>query len=129
MSFTVTASGGSGTETEPNNTTATANNIAASGTQLTGYIGTSTDVDYFKMSLAAGKTLTVEMQPPSTKDYDVKLYNTSGTTLASGTNGTGAKETVTYKNTGTSAMTIYIKNYGYNSAYSTTLSYTIKFTW
>jgi Zn-dependent metalloprotease len=129
VSFTVTASGGTGTETEPNNTTATANNIATSGTQLTGYIGTSTDVDYFKMSLAAGKTLTVEMQPPSTKDYDVKLYNSSGTTLASGTNGTGAKETVTYKNTGTSAMTIYIKNYGYNSAYSATLSYTIKLTW
>ena len=129
VSFTVTSSGGSSTETEPNDTTATANNIATSGTLLTGYIGTSTDVDYFKVSLAAGKTLTVEMQPPSTKDYDVKLYNTAGTTLASGTNGTGAKETVTYKNTGTAAMTVYIKNYGYNSAYSATLSYTIKFTW
>lgn len=129
VSFTVTTSGGTGTETEPNGTTATANTIATSGTQLTGTIGSSTDVDYFKVSLAAGKTLTVEMQPPSTKDYDVKFYNSSGTTLASGTNGTGVKETVTYKNTGTSALTVYIKNYGYNSAYSATLSYTIKFTW
>ncbi|HPC84362.1 MAG TPA: M4 family metallopeptidase [Thermoanaerobaculaceae bacterium] len=118
-----------GTETEPNNTTGTANNIATSGTQLTGYISSSTDVDYFKVSLPAGKTLTCEMWPPSTKDYDIAFYNSSGTKIASGTNGTGAKETVTYKNTSTSSRTIYIKNYGYNGAYSTSLTYTIKFTW
>lgn len=129
VSLTVTASGGSGSETEPNNTTATANNIATSGTQLDGYIGSSTDVDYFKVSLAAGKTLTCVMVPPSTKDYDVAFYNSSGTKIASGTNGAGSTETVTYKNTGTSTMTIYIKNYGYNGAYSSTLKYTIKFTW
>lgn len=127
LSLTITQSGG--TETEPNNTTSQANVISTSGTQLTGYIGSSTDVDYFKVSLPAGKTLTCEMWPPSTKDYDVAFYNSSGTKIASGTNGTGAKETVTYKNTGTSAMTIYIKNYGYNGAYSTSLTYTIKFTW
>lgn len=128
LSLTITNPTG-GTETEPNNTTSAANSIATSGTQLTGYIGSSTDVDYFKVSLPAGKTLTCEMWPPSTKDYDVAFYNSSGTKIASGTNGTGSKETVTYKNTGTAAMTVYIKNYGYNSAYSTTLTYTIKFTW
>lgn len=127
VSLTITQTGG--TETEPNNTTSAANVISTSGTQLTGYIGSSTDVDYFKVSLPAGKTLTCEMWPPSTKDYDVAFYNSSGTKIASGTNGTGSKETVTYKNTGTSTMTVYIKNYGYNGAYSTTLTYTIKHTW
>lgn len=128
FSLTITQST-SGTETEPNNTTSAANNIATSGTQLTGYISSSTDVDYFKVALPAGKTLTCEMWPPSTRDYDVAFYNTSGTKLASGTNGTGSKETVTYKNNTSSTMTIYIKNYGYNGANSTSLSYTIKFTW
>jgi hypothetical protein len=69
------------------------------------------------------------MTVPSTKDYDLKFYNSSGTTLASGTNGTGVAENVTYRNSGTAAMTVYIRAYGYNSAYSTTLSYTLKLTW
>ena len=123
------STGGSMNETESNNTTATANTVSTSGTTVTGYIGTSTDVDYFKVTLPAGSTLTGYMTVPSTKDYDLKFYNSSGTTLASGTNSTGVAENVTYRNSGTAAMTVYIRAYGYNSAYSTTLSYTLKLTW
>jgi len=132
VSLQATYSGGGGgttmNETESNNTTGTANTISTSGTTVTGYIGSSTDVDYFKVSLAAGKTLTLNLTVPSTKDYDLRLYNSSGTLLKSSTNGTGLAETITYTN-GSSTATYYIRVYGYNSAYSTTLSYQLKATW
>lgn len=132
VTLTATYSASSGTsmnETESNNTTATANTISTSGTTVTAKIGTSTDVDFFKVSLPAGKTLAVVMTPPSTKDYDIYIANSSGTVLVRGQNGTGAVESISYKNSGTTTATFYIKVYGYNSAYSSTLNYTCKATW
>ncbi|HPW54440.1 MAG: M4 family metallopeptidase [Thermoanaerobaculaceae bacterium] len=127
VALTIADSGG--TEIEPNNTTSTANKISTSGVQLGGCIASPTDIDFFEVSLPAGQTLTCEMWPPSTTDYDVAFYNPSGTKLASGTEGAGCKETVTFKNSSSSTMTVYIKCFGHNGAYSPTLTYTIKFTW
>lgn len=121
--------GGSMTETEPNGSRSSANVISTSGTTVTGYIGSSTDSDYFKVTVPGGKTLTVDLTVPSTKDYDVKLYNSSGTLLASGTNGTGQPEHVTWYNSSSSSRVVYIRVYGYNGAYSTTLPYYLKPTW
>ncbi|KDA54790.1 hypothetical protein EG19_09070 [Thermoanaerobaculum aquaticum] len=134
VSLTATYSGGSGggttmNETEPNGSTSSANVISTSGTTVTGYIGSSTDVDYFKVTVPGYKTLTVDLTVPSTKDYDVKLYNSSGTLLASGTNGTGQAEHVTWYNSASTSRVVYIKVYGYNGAYSTTLPYYLKTTW
>jgi Zn-dependent metalloprotease len=128
---TYSASGGGTTmnETESNNTTATANTISTSGTTVTGYVGTTTDSDYFKVTLPAGKTLVADLTVPSTKDYDLKLYNSSGTQIGSSTNGAGAAEKITYANSGSSSITVYLRVYGYNSAYSTTLTYQLKATW
>ena len=132
VSLQATYSASSGTsmnETESNNTTGTANTISTSGTTVTGKIGSSTDVDYFKISLPASRSLTLNLTVPSTKDYDLKLYNSAGTQIGSSTNGTGTAEAITYTNSGTSAITVYAKVYGYSSAYSTTLSYQLKATW
>lgn len=135
-SLTATYSGGGGgggggsmNETEPNGTTSSANVISTSGTTVTGYIGSSTDVDYFKVTVPGYKTLTVDLTVPSNKDYDVKLYNSSGRLLASGTNGTGQPEHVTWYNSASSSRVVYIRVYGYNRAYSTTSPYYLKATW
>ncbi len=134
VSLTATYSGGGGggtsmNETEPNGSTSSANVISSSGTTVTGYIGSSTDVDYFKVTVPGYATLTVDLTVPSTKDYDVKLYNSSGTLLASGTNGTGQPEHVTWYNSASTSRVVYIKVYGYNGAYSTTSPYSLKTTW
>jgi len=124
--------GGGGTtmnETESNNTTGTANTISTSGTTVTGKVGSSTDSDYFKVTLPAGGTLTADLTVPATKDYDLKLYNASGTQIGSSTAGTGAAEKITYTNSGSANATVYLRVYGYNRAYSTTLSYQLKATW
>jgi hypothetical protein len=127
LQATYTGGGGGGTmnETESNNTTATANTIPTSGTTVTAKIGTSTDVDYFKVVKSAAGTMNVYVVVPSGKDYDVAIYNSAGTKVASGTAGAGVAENVNYS---AAAGTYYIKVYGYNGAYSTTLNYTCKAT-
>ncbi|MES2049669.1 MAG: hypothetical protein V4447_14805, partial [Pseudomonadota bacterium] len=59
--------------------------------------------------LPAGKTLTAKLTPNSTSDYDLYMLSSTGTQLSSSTAGTGAVDTVTKANTGSSTMTLYVK--------------------
>ncbi len=120
--------GGSMTESESNNTMSSADLISGTPTNVTAYIGTSSDVDYFRLTLPAGHTVTVDMAVPSGKDYDIKLYNSSGSQLAYGYNGTGQPEHVTYTNSGSSSMYVYIRVYPYNG-YSSSIPYTLDVSW
>lgn len=106
---TVTPPGTTISETESNNTTATANNIATANTLVNGTLSAKTDVDYFKVSIPAGKTLTLTLKPNATSDYDLELYSSTGTKVSSSTNGTGATDTITNANTGTTAKVVYAK--------------------
>ena len=103
-------------EVENNGTTSTANVIADTVTKIMGYIGTSTDKDYFKINVAAGRTVTVSMTGPA-KDYDLYLLSSSGTTLRTSAN-VGATESVTYRNSGTTTATYYIKVVAFGGAYT-----------
>ncbi len=117
-------------ETESNNTTATANNIATSNTTVNGTLSASTDVDYFKVTIPAGKTLKAVLTPNSTSDYDLELYSSTGTKLTSSTNGTGATDTVTNANTGTTSKVVYAKVIYYGGGTgSTNGKYSLNFTW
>ncbi|MEW5877482.1 MAG: M4 family metallopeptidase [Acidobacteriota bacterium] len=116
-------------ETESNGSLSTANTISTNGTNLKGFVGSSTDNDYFKIGVPAGKTLVVFMTPPSSQDYELYLYNSSGTTLVSSTYGTGVREQVIWKNTGTATAYVYARVYGYSGAYSTTSPYYLKVIW
>ncbi len=115
-------------EVEPNNTQAAAQNIATSGTTINATMASSTDIDYFKCTLGAGRTVAATMTPNSTSDYDLYLYNNNGTQIASSTKGTGLVDTVSKKNTGTSAFTRYVKVIYYSGKTGTTGTYTIKLT-
>ena len=121
---TVTSTGTTYNEVESNGSISAANPVPDTATKIVGYIGTTTDLDYFKVLVGAGKTLTVNMTGPSGKDYDLYLYNASGTQLKSSL-GSTATETVTYTNSGSSSAYYYIKVLGYNKAYSTTTSYNL----
>ncbi|MDP1832790.1 MAG: M4 family metallopeptidase [Geothrix sp.] len=114
------------TEVESNGTTAAANVIADTITTIVGKIGTSTDLDYFKINVAAGRTVTVNMTGPA-KDYDLYLLSSTGATLKSSL-GTTATESVTYTNTGTTTAVYYIKVLGYAGAFDTVNSYTLALT-
>jgi hypothetical protein len=105
--------GPSMTETEANNSIATANTVTTANTVVSATMGATTDQDYFKVTLPAGKTLSAKMTPNSTSDYDVELYSSTGAKLTSSTAGTGSVDTVTKSNTGTTAMVLYVRVYYY----------------
>ena len=88
-------------EVESNNTTTTAQALGTAGTTVNGTFSASTDVDYYKIVLPAGKTLTATMTPNASSDYDLELYNSSGTKVASSVKGAGQADSVTYGTAGT----------------------------
>ena len=96
-------------ETESNNTLSTANPIATANTTVNGTMASSTDSDYFRVDLPAGKTLKVTLTPNSSSDYDLELYSSSGSKLTSSTNGTGAVDIVSNSNTGSTTKVLYAK--------------------
>lgn len=112
-------------EVESNNTIATANTIAAAST-VNGSLSTTTDTDYFKVTVPAGKTLTAALNPGSTKDYDVYIYSSTGTQLAVADGSTGVVDTATSANTTTVASIRYVRVKYYAGGAGT---YSLKLTW
>ena len=112
-------------ETESNGTIATANTVSASA-NVAGSIGSSSDTDYFKVTLPAGKTLSATLTASSsTPDFDLYVKNASGTTLASSEKPAGQADSASYANGGSSAVTLYVQVL----RYSGTGAYTLKLQW
>ncbi|WP_149203699.1 S8 family peptidase [Actinotalea subterranea] len=98
-----------GTEAEPNNTRGTANAVGAPST-VSAAIGSSSDTDYFAVSLPAGATLTATLTPGSTSaDYDLYLYNASGSLVASSELGAGRADAASTRNAGSTTATYYAR--------------------
>ncbi|MBL0211204.1 MAG: S8 family serine peptidase [Holophagaceae bacterium] len=114
-------------EAEANNSIAAANAVPDNATKVVGYIGSTTDNDYFAVNVGASKTLNVKMTGPTgtTYDYDLYFYNAAGTQLASGT-GSTTTENVSWTN-GASATTVYVAVKRYKGS-STTTPYNLAIT-
>ncbi len=121
VSFNVTNVNAAASEVEPNGTLATANTVG-SATSVTGLISSASDKDYFKVNLAAGQKIRVDMTGPNGVDYDLYLVTSTGAGLAS-SEGSTASESLTYTN-GSAAKTVYIKVQSY-SGFSTSTVYTL----
>jgi hypothetical protein len=78
--------------------------------------------DYFGLSLPAGKTVTALLNG-LTVNYNVYLYNAAGATLASSFNDSTTPDQVSWTNTGSSAVTVYVRVY---RAASTQTTYQLK---
>jgi len=112
-------------ETESNNTIATANTVASAAT-VSGTIGSTSDTDYFKVVLPAGKTLAATLtMASSSNDFDLYVKNSSGTTLASSTKSAGQVDSASYANGGSASVTLYVQVL----RYSGTGAYTLKLQW
>lgn len=123
---TAIAGGGSTTvsETESNGTIATANTVASPAT-VSGSIASTSDTDYFKVTLPAGKTLSATLSMGSSNDFDLYVKNSAGTTLARSERGAGLTDSTSYANGGSSAVTVYVQVL----RYSGTGAYTLKLQW
>jgi serine protease len=125
-----TTTGTTMSETESNNTISTANSVATSGTTVNGTMSSSTDTDYFLVSVPAGKTLSATLTPNSTSDYDLYIYNSAGTQITSSTNGTGSVDAASVINNGTTAANAYVRVVYYSGGTgSTSGKYTLKLSW
>jgi serine protease len=112
-------------ETESNGSISTANTVS-SPANVAGSISSTSDTDYFKVTLPAGKTLAATLtMASSSNDFDLYIKNSSGTTLASSEKAAGQVDSASYANGGSGSVTLYVQVL----RYSGTGSYTLKLTW
>ena len=117
-------------ESESNNTIATADPVSSSNTTVSGNMGSSTDTDYFRVDLPAGKTLSATLTPGASADYDLYVYNASGTQLAASENSAGAVDSASSANTTSSAAARYVRVVYYSGGTGATNGrYSLKLNW
>ncbi len=117
-------------ETEPNNSRSAAQAIGTANTTVNGTMSSSSDTDYFSVSLPAGRTLTATLTPNSTSDYDLYIYNSSGTLIARSERGTGLVDSASVTNTGSGAIARYVRVVYYaGGTGSTNGKYTLNLNW
>ncbi len=124
----VDAAGGGGNdvpEVESNNTLATAQTISVNPANVLGTMSSSSDTDYYKLTVGAGKTLSVTLTPNGSSDYDLYMYNSSGTLLNSSEKGTGQVDSFSRTNTGSSSVTWYVRAYYYSGNTGSSGTYTL----
>jgi serine protease len=122
--------GGSVNETEPNNSRSASQLISTDNTTVNGTIGSSTDTDYYRVSLPAGATLVSTLTPNSSSDYDLYVYNSNGTLIGSSERASGLVDTVSVTNTSTGALTRYIRVVYYSGGTGATNGkYTLNLNW
>ncbi|MFD9129117.1 putative Ig domain-containing protein [Kitasatospora sp. NPDC059571] len=128
LTWTVTGTGGGSAyaEVESNDTTSAANDITSLTypAAVTGSMKSSSDRDYYRLSLTSGQTATVNCTVPSAYDADVYFMNASGSTLTrSVNNGKGVAEALGW--TATSTGTYFLDVEAYSGSGSATYTCTI----
>jgi serine protease len=117
-------------EVEPNNSRAASQLISTDNTTVNGTIGSTSDTDYYRLSLPAGATLVATLTPNASSDYDLYVYNSNGTLIGSSELGTGAVDTVSVTNTGTGALTRYVRVVRFSGGTGATNGkYTVNMNW
>jgi len=108
----------SGDTYEPNNTFTNAYSISY-GNTLNSYIYSASDVDNYKLTVTSSRSYTITLSNLP-KDYDLTLYDSSGSYIDYSNNYGTTNETITVT---LSPGTYYIEVVGYNGNYSTTSPY------
>lgn len=108
-----------GNEVEPNNSTGTAQAVSA-GVTINGTMASSSDNDYFRLTVPGRGSFTARLAPNGTSDYDLYVYNASGSQVASSVKGTGQVDSVTLTNSSTGSATYYVRVRFYSGGTGTT---------
>jgi len=117
-------------EVEPNNSRTAAQFIGTDNTTVNGTMGSTGDNDYYRVTLPAGRTLVSTLTPNASSDYDLVVYNSNGTQIGSSINGTGVVDAVSVTNTGTGALTRYVRVVFYSGGTGATNGrYTLNLNW
>jgi cyanophycinase-like exopeptidase len=120
--------GSSFAEVEANDSRTTANDITAlsSPATVTGDMKSSSDRDYFKISLSSGQTVTVSCAIPTAYDADLYLLTSTGSTQTRSVNdGAGTDESLTFTRTSSGSATYYVEIEAYSGSGSADYTCTI----
>jgi carboxypeptidase T len=117
-----------GTETEPNDSRAAANVVAAPNT-LSGTMASSSDNDYFRVDLPAGATLTSTLTPNASSDYDLYVYDSAGNLLGKSERSTGLVDTVSVTNTSGSTAQRFVRVMYYSGQTGGSGTYSLQLSW
>jgi hypothetical protein len=108
---------------EPNNSSSAAALIPVN-TNITARISSSTDNDWFRFSnTSTQRNIRIDLSTLPA-DYDVRLYNPSGSQVAISQNGGTTSEVITFNTT--TVGTWRVRVYGYNGVFNTTACYTLR---
>jgi serine protease len=98
-------------EKENNNTIGTAQIVSPANAAVSGaMLAVEGDVDFYRVTVAAGRTLRASMAPTSaSRDFDLYMLNGAGKVLMSSDRGAGQTDRVYYANTGGASVNVYVK--------------------
>lgn len=114
-------------ETEPNNSRAQANAVAAPRT-LRATLTSNSDTDYFRVSLPAGRTLRASLPMPNgSTDYDLLIYSSAGSVVARSELDVGVTDNASYRNASTSTQNLFVRVLYYSG--STAVPYSLSLSW
>ena len=108
-------------DVEPNNSMTAPQVLSGSCNQISGTFlndSSTQQNDFFRLSLPAGRTVTALLNGLSV-DYDLYLYNASGTEVASSENGGTTADQAFFTNSGSSAVDVYVLVWRYSSTRTT----------
>lgn len=117
-------------ESESNNTTGSANAIpvakpAGEQSNIIGYISSTSDIDYFKITPPRHGCITVQLLNPSGKSYTLNTYDSSGSPIGTSftVGGSAVKRFIATRDS--ALKSYYIKVSSNGTDFSTTSSYTV----
>lgn len=123
-SFTTTSVAPSCTNSYESNNSLGAAKVIPINTPINSLIATNGDRDYYRFTTLNGAAKIKVTLTNLPADYDMRLYNLSGTQLGSSSNTGTASESITY-NTATLGAQYYLQVFGYNGAFNATQCYTL----
>lgn len=107
---------------ETTNGSITGAQVIPLNTDVMGKVSPKNDIDYYKFTITTGGTITISLTNLPA-DYDLRLYNSTGTLLASSAKSGTTAESIAYT---ASAGTYYAHVSGYRGANNSTSCYILK---
>jgi serine protease len=96
-------------EVGPNDSIATAQPVPNANTIVNAAIASSSDSDYVRVSVPAGRRMFVTLIPNPTSNYDLEVYDGAGTLISRSRQGTGVVDNSSVTNTSGAAATYYAR--------------------
>ena len=96
-------------DAEPNNTIAKAQRVPSLPAQVTGAVASNTDIDFFNVSIVAGKTLNASLTQGSKAIFGLYAYTTAGKLVASATGSAGLTRKLHIINKGSAPVSIVLR--------------------